>query len=178
MSAVGDVMRTRIDELDDVLDDYVERDHGSHRLVADGFDPAFVERVLRLVDLAEYKRRQFPPGPKLSMRNFGRDRRLPITNAWRERVDGPRAGAPHGSERGTRRGGRGSGRVKHDSKFFQSPTDRTLQATITTTSRLVRRSNTVGCSDMIRSRVLASRHTLFRLTGHVRSKSRSDFDLT
>ncbi len=72
--------------LDRLLDAYVERDHGSARLLADGFDPELVERVLRLVDRAEYKRRQYPPGPKISARNFGRDRRLPITNAWRERV--------------------------------------------------------------------------------------------
>ncbi len=77
------------DLLDDMLDDYVEQYHGSRRLIDDGFDPALVERVLRLVDLAEYKRRQFPPGPKLSVRNFGRDRRLPITNAWREVVAPP-----------------------------------------------------------------------------------------
>jgi NAD+ synthase (glutamine-hydrolysing) len=43
-----------------------------------------VERVITLVDRAEYKRRQFPPGPKISVRNFGRDRRVPITNRWRE----------------------------------------------------------------------------------------------
>jgi NAD+ synthase (glutamine-hydrolysing) len=70
--------------LDDVLDDYVEQDRGSAELVADGFDRALVEQVIRLVDRAEYKRRQYPPGPKISVRNFGRDRRLPITNAWRE----------------------------------------------------------------------------------------------
>jgi NAD+ synthase (glutamine-hydrolysing) len=70
--------------LDDVLDDYIERDHGSAALVADGFDPDLVEKVLRLVDRAEYKRRQYPPGPKVSVRNFGRDRRLPISSAWRE----------------------------------------------------------------------------------------------
>jgi len=40
--------------------------------------------VIRLVDLAEYKRRQYPPGPKISQKNFGRDRRLPITSRWRE----------------------------------------------------------------------------------------------
>ena len=74
--------------LDDILDDYIEKDHGSARLVADGFDPEVVERVLRLVDLAEYKRRQYPPGPKISPRNFGRDRRLPITNQWREKALG------------------------------------------------------------------------------------------
>ena len=72
------------DVLDDILDDYIERDHGSARLVADGFEPEIVEKVLRLVDRAEYKRRQYPPGPKVSIRNFGRDRRLPITNRWRE----------------------------------------------------------------------------------------------
>ncbi len=72
--------------LDDVLDDYIEADHGSERLVADGFDRELVERVLRMTDLAEYKRRQYPPGPKISPRNFGRDRRLPMTNGWREQA--------------------------------------------------------------------------------------------
>ena len=72
--------------LDRLLDAYVERDLGSAELLAEGFDPELVERVLRLVDTAEYKRRQYPPGPKISVRNFGRDRRLPITNAWRERI--------------------------------------------------------------------------------------------
>ena len=67
-----------------MLDAYVERDRGRAELVAEGFDPALVERVLRMVDSAEYKRRQYPPGPKISRRNFGRDRRLPITNRWRE----------------------------------------------------------------------------------------------
>jgi NAD+ synthase (glutamine-hydrolysing) len=70
--------------LDKLLDDYVEHDMGSAQLVAAGHDPALVERVIRLVDLAEYKRRQYPPGPKISVKNFGRDRRLPITNRWRE----------------------------------------------------------------------------------------------
>jgi NAD+ synthase (glutamine-hydrolysing) len=72
--------------LDDVLDDYVEHDRGSAELVAAGFDPTLVERVLRMTDAAEYKRRQYPPGPKISVRSFGRDRRLPITNAWREQA--------------------------------------------------------------------------------------------
>ncbi|MGI8613307.1 MAG: NAD+ synthase [Nocardioidaceae bacterium] len=72
--------------LDAVLDAYVEQDQGSAELVAAGFDPAMVGRVLTLVDRAEYKRRQYPPGPKVSVRNFGRDRRLPITNAWREQL--------------------------------------------------------------------------------------------
>jgi len=70
--------------LDDILDDYIERDAGSDELVAAGFDRQVVEQVLRLVDHAEYKRRQYPPGTKISSRNFGRDRRLPITSKWRE----------------------------------------------------------------------------------------------
>jgi NAD+ synthase (glutamine-hydrolysing) len=72
--------------LDQVLDAYVERDLGSRDLIAEGFDAALVERVVTLVDRAEYKRRQFPVGPKISERNFGRDRRVPITNSWRERL--------------------------------------------------------------------------------------------
>ena len=70
--------------LDALLLDYVENDLGKEALVARGHDPALVDRVIRLVDLAEYKRRQYPPGPKISLRAFGRDRRLPITNRWRE----------------------------------------------------------------------------------------------
>ena len=70
--------------LDALLDDYVEKDMGSAELIAAGHDPTLVERVLRMVDAAEYKRRQYPPGPKISQKNFGRDRRLPITNRWRE----------------------------------------------------------------------------------------------
>ena len=72
--------------LDAILDAYVERDLGSADVIAEGFDPALVERVITLVDRAEYKRRQYPPGPKISRRNFGRDRRVPITNAWREHL--------------------------------------------------------------------------------------------
>jgi NAD+ synthase (glutamine-hydrolysing) len=74
------------DLLDAILDAYVERDLGSQAVIAEGFDPATVEKVIGLVDRAEYKRRQYPPGPKLSKRNFGRDRRVPITNLWRERL--------------------------------------------------------------------------------------------
>jgi NAD+ synthase (glutamine-hydrolysing) len=70
--------------LDALLDDYVEKDMGSAALIGAGHDPALVARVIRLVDLAEYKRRQYPPGPKITVKNFGRDRRLPITNRWRE----------------------------------------------------------------------------------------------
>ena len=72
--------------LDAVLDAYVERDLGSADVIAEGFDPALVEKVITLVDKAEYKRRQYPPGPKISKRNFGRDRRVPMTNLWRENL--------------------------------------------------------------------------------------------
>ncbi|HEU5159938.1 MAG TPA: NAD+ synthase [Streptosporangiaceae bacterium] len=72
------------DVLDALLDDYVEKDMGKEALIAAGHDAGLVERVIRLVDLAEYKRRQYPPGPKITPKNFGRDRRLPITNRWRE----------------------------------------------------------------------------------------------
>ena len=70
--------------LDAVLDDYVVEDMGAAELVAAGHDPALVDRVIAMVDHAEYKRRQYPPGPKITPRNFGRDRRLPITNRWQE----------------------------------------------------------------------------------------------
>jgi NAD+ synthase (glutamine-hydrolysing) len=70
--------------LDALLDAYVERDLGRSELIEAGFDGALIDRVVRLVDLAEYKRRQYPPGPKITPRAFGRDRRLPITSRWRE----------------------------------------------------------------------------------------------
>jgi NAD+ synthase (glutamine-hydrolysing) len=69
--------------LDALLDAYIERDLGREELVENGFDRDMVDRVIRLVDLAEYKRRQYPPGPKVTSRAFGRDRRLPITSRWR-----------------------------------------------------------------------------------------------
>jgi NAD+ synthase (glutamine-hydrolysing) len=71
--------------LDDVLDDYVESDRGFDDLVAAGFDAEVIEDIVRMVDRAEYKRRQYPPGTKISTKGFGRDRRLPITNSWREK---------------------------------------------------------------------------------------------
>ena len=71
--------------LDEVLDDYVEGDRGFSDLVAAGFPPELVDRIVRMVDAAEYKRRQYPPGTKITLKAFGRDRRLPITNRWRER---------------------------------------------------------------------------------------------
>jgi NAD+ synthase (glutamine-hydrolysing) len=70
--------------LDALLEDYVERDHGRAQLVAAGHAPAMVDRVITLVDKAEYKRRQYPPGPKITSRAFGRDWRLPIASRWRE----------------------------------------------------------------------------------------------
>jgi NAD+ synthase (glutamine-hydrolysing) len=69
--------------LDALLADYVDRDLGSPELHA-AHDPDLVERVIRLVDRAEYKRRQYPPGPKISLKAFGRDRRLPISSRWSE----------------------------------------------------------------------------------------------
>ncbi|MFS8104454.1 NAD+ synthase [Lentzea alba] len=72
------------DLLDSLLTLYVDGDRGHDDLIAAGFDPALVDRVLRMVDKAEYKRRQYPPGTKISIKAFGRDRRLPITNGWRE----------------------------------------------------------------------------------------------
>ncbi|MFR9794833.1 NAD+ synthase [Streptomyces sp. MS06] len=70
--------------LDAILEMYVDRDRGADAIVAAGFDPALVTRTLRMVDTAEYKRRQYPPGTKISAKGFGKDRRLPITNGWRE----------------------------------------------------------------------------------------------
>jgi NAD+ synthase (glutamine-hydrolysing) len=71
------------DELDPVLERYVERDMGPEEIIAEGFDPDLVRRVVGLVDRAEYKRRQAPPGVKITPKAFGRDRRLPITNGYR-----------------------------------------------------------------------------------------------
>jgi NAD+ synthase (glutamine-hydrolysing) len=70
-------------ELDRVLKEYVEEDRSREELLADGFDREVVERALALIDRAEYKRRQAPPGVKLHPKAFGRDRRTPITNRWR-----------------------------------------------------------------------------------------------
>jgi NAD+ synthase (glutamine-hydrolysing) len=70
-------------ELDRVLEAYVELDRSREELSRDGFDPNVVERAVALIDRAEYKRRQAPPGVKLRPKAFGRDRRTPITNRWR-----------------------------------------------------------------------------------------------
>ena len=71
--------------LDQVLRAYVDEDHGYEALLSDGFDPELVRRVISLVDKAEFKRRQYPPGTKVSGRAFGKDRRLPMTSRWDER---------------------------------------------------------------------------------------------
>ncbi|MEU5524155.1 NAD+ synthase [Streptomyces sp. NPDC047860] len=70
--------------LDAILALYVDRDRGADEIVAAGFDAELVAKTLRMVDRAEYKRRQYPPGTKISPKGFGKDRRLPITNGWRE----------------------------------------------------------------------------------------------
>jgi NAD+ synthase (glutamine-hydrolysing) len=70
--------------LDQVLRAYVDEDHGYEALLSEGFDPELVRRVISLVDKAEYKRRQYPPGTKVSVRAFGKDRRLPMTSRWNE----------------------------------------------------------------------------------------------
>ncbi|MCT7352507.1 NAD+ synthase [Streptomyces sp. 15-116A] len=72
--------------LDAILELYVDRDRGADEIVAAGFDAELVAKTLRMVDRAEYKRRQYPPGTKISPKGFGKDRRLPITNGWSEQV--------------------------------------------------------------------------------------------
>jgi NAD+ synthase (glutamine-hydrolysing) len=69
--------------LDKVLEAYVELDRSREELSSDGFDPELVERAVAMIDRAEYKRRQAPPGVRLRPKAFGRDRRTPITNRWR-----------------------------------------------------------------------------------------------
>ena len=70
--------------LDQVLRAYVDEDQGYETLLAQGFDTKLVRQVISLVDKAEYKRRQYPPGTKVSVRAFGKDRRLPMTSRWNE----------------------------------------------------------------------------------------------
>ena len=73
--------------LDPILEAYIEEDKGIGEIVASGFDEEDARRVVKLVDAAEYKRRQAPTGIKVTARSFGRDRRMPITNRYRERRD-------------------------------------------------------------------------------------------
>jgi NAD+ synthase (glutamine-hydrolysing) len=70
------------DILDQILALYVERDYSAEAIIAEGFERDVVNRILRLVDINEYKRRQAPVGPRITQRGFGRDRRYPITNGW------------------------------------------------------------------------------------------------
>jgi NAD+ synthase (glutamine-hydrolysing) len=72
------------EELDAILLAYVEQDKSADQIIATGFDPETVHRILKLTDRAEYKRRQYPPGPKVSGKAFGKDRRMPLTNFWSE----------------------------------------------------------------------------------------------
>ncbi|HEY1238668.1 MAG TPA: NAD+ synthase, partial [Solirubrobacterales bacterium] len=76
--------------LDRILEAYVERDEGVEALVAEGLPEETVMEVVRLVDRAEYKRRQAPPGIRISTKAFGRDRRMPITNRFGTRRALPR----------------------------------------------------------------------------------------
>ena len=72
------------EELDAILEMYVEQDLNADQIAATGFDIETVKRILLLTDRAEYKRRQYPPGPKVSGKAFGKDRRMPLTNKWVE----------------------------------------------------------------------------------------------
>jgi len=69
--------------LDPILELYVERDRTAAEIIAMGHDEALVRRIARLVDINEYKRRQGPPGVRVTRKAFGKDRRLPITNGYR-----------------------------------------------------------------------------------------------
>ncbi|MEY3705157.1 MAG: hypothetical protein RLY29_529, partial [Actinomycetota bacterium] len=71
-------------ELDQILELYIDKGGDASAIVAAGFPRDLVERVINLVDRAEYKRRQYPPGPKVTAIAFGKDRRLPMTSRWRE----------------------------------------------------------------------------------------------
>ena len=75
------------DLLDQLLTIYIENDGGLQGLLSAGFESELATKVIQMVDRAEYKRRQYPPGPKISRRAFGKDRRLPITSGWRERSE-------------------------------------------------------------------------------------------
>ncbi|MGO8871194.1 MAG: NAD+ synthase [Acidimicrobiales bacterium] len=80
--------------LDPVVAGYVEGDRSGDELIAAGFDAAIVDRVVELVDRAEYKRRQMPPGVRISRKAFGKDRRMPITNYYHRRTRMPEDGTP------------------------------------------------------------------------------------
>ena len=71
-----------LDILDGILTAYIEDEYSTEEIIALGYDEPTVRRIIRLVDLNEYKRRQAPPGPKITSKSFGKDRRLPITNRY------------------------------------------------------------------------------------------------
>ena len=73
-------------ELDQILHIYIEEDAGLEGVIAEGFSEELATKVIRMVDAAEYKRRQYPPGTKVSRRAFGKDRRVPMTSIWREHI--------------------------------------------------------------------------------------------
>ena len=85
--------------LDDILERYIEQDQSIEVIIKAGFDPDVVERVVGLIDRNEYKRRQAPPGVKVTRRAFGRDRRFPMTNEALP-VLTPTILSPHGWEEG------------------------------------------------------------------------------
>jgi len=84
--------------LDPVMAGYVEGDRSADDLVAEGFDPVAVARVVGLVDRAEYKRRQMPPGVRISGKAFGKDRRMPITNHYHSVAAAPPVAPPAGAD--------------------------------------------------------------------------------
>ena len=90
------------DVLDPILEAYIERDEDPATIANAGFKRALVDKVIALVDRAEYKRRQAPPGPKVTTKAFGRDRRLPITNRWRPVDDAEFPARSVGEEGSTR----------------------------------------------------------------------------
>jgi NAD+ synthase (glutamine-hydrolysing) len=73
------------EQLDPIVEAYVEDDRSPEEIATAGFDPQLVDRVIELIDRAEYKRRQAAPGIKITPKAFGRDRRMPITNRYRRR---------------------------------------------------------------------------------------------
>ena len=89
----GAFSQTRLRRMHEVMAGYVEGDRSADDLIAEGYDPDAVARVIGLVDRAEYKRRQMPPGVRISAKAFGKDRRMPITNHYRSATATPDAGS-------------------------------------------------------------------------------------
>jgi NAD+ synthase (glutamine-hydrolysing) len=82
--------------LDAIVERYVDCDESVVEIVRAGFEPQLVQRVAALIARAEWKRRQYPPGTKISLKSFGKDRRLPITNRWHDGAGTPVAAAGGG----------------------------------------------------------------------------------